>query len=137
MPSFNRVIVAGNLTRDPELRYTPQGTAVADVGLAINEKRKKGEDYIDETVFIDVTFWDRTAEVVCEYLKKGSAVLVDGKLKFDQWEKDGQRRSKISLTGLGMQMLGGRDEKTDRNEQAKRQDPRYSPPSTRDEDVPF
>lgn len=106
--SFNRVILAGNLTRDPELRYIPSGTAVTDIGLAISDRRKQGNDWVDETVFVDVTFWGRTAEVVCQYLHKGSNILVEGRLKLDQWEKNGQKQSKLRVTGDTMQMLGAK-----------------------------
>jgi len=109
MAGYNAVILVGNLTRDPELKYIPSGTAVCDLGLAINDKRKnaKGE-YVEETVFVDVTVWARTAEVACEYLKMGSQVLIEGRLKLDTWEKDGQKRSKLKVIGERMQMLGSK-----------------------------
>ncbi len=106
MPSFNSVILVGHLTRDVELRYIPSGTAVAEVGLAISEKRKSGEEWVEETVFVDCTLWGRTAEVASEYTKKGSAVLIAGRLKLEQWEKDGQKRSKLKVVGDKFQMLG-------------------------------
>ena len=109
MASYNRVILVGNLTRDPELRYIPSGTAVTDIGLAINDRRKdQSGNWIEETTFVDVTLWARTAEVVCEYLSKGSSVLIEGRLKFETWEKDGQKRAKLKVIGERMQMLGGR-----------------------------
>lgn len=108
MATFNRVILVGNLTRDPELRYIPSGTAVADIGLAINEKVKHGEEWVEETVFVDVTLWARTAEVASEYLSKGSPVLIEGRLKLDTWEKDGQKRSKLKVIGERLQMLGNK-----------------------------
>jgi single-strand DNA-binding protein len=109
MASFNRVILVGNLTRDPELRYIPSGTAVSEIGLAINERVKRNEQWVEETVFVDVTLWGRTAEVANEYLSKGSPVLIEGRLKLDTWEKDGQKRSKLRVTAEKMQMLGGRE----------------------------
>ena len=109
MASFNRVILMGNLTRDVEVRYLQSGMAVADVGLAINERRKSQTgEWIEETVFVDVTMWGRTAEVAGEYLSKGSPVLIEGRLKFDTWEKDGQKRSKLSVTCDRMQMVGSK-----------------------------
>ena len=109
MASYNRVILVGNLTRDPELRYIPSGTAVTEIGMAISDRRKdQSGNWIEETTFIDVTLWARTAEVVCEYLSKGSSVLIEGRLKFETWEKDGQKRSKLKVIGERMQMLGGR-----------------------------
>jgi single-strand DNA-binding protein len=110
MASFNRVILVGNLTRDPELRYTPSNTPVAEIGLAVNDRRKNANgEWIDETTFVDVTLWSRTAEVASEYLTKGSPVLIEGRLKLDTWETtDGQKRSKLRVVGERMQMLGTR-----------------------------
>ncbi|MCH2182178.1 MAG: single-stranded DNA-binding protein [Mariniblastus sp.] len=108
MASFNRVILVGNITRDIELRYTPQGTAVTDIGLAVNDRVKKQGEWVDETTFVDITLWGRTAEVAGEYLSKGSPVLIEGRLKLDSWEQDGQKRSKLKIIGERMQMLSGR-----------------------------
>lgn len=109
MASYNRVILVGNLTRDPELRYIPSGTAVTEVGLAVNDRRKTANgEWVDETTFVDVTLWGRTAEVASEYLNKGSSVLIEGRLKLDTWEKDGKKNSKLRVVGERMQMLGGR-----------------------------
>lgn len=110
MASFNRVILLGNLTRDPEVRYTPQGTAVCDVGIAVNERRKNAAgEWIDEVVYVDVTLWGRTAEVAGEYLTKGSPLLIEGRLRLDTWEsQDGQKRSRLRVVGERMQMLGSR-----------------------------
>ena len=110
--SYNRVILVGNLTRDPELRYTPSGTAVTEIGLAVNDRRKNASgEWVDETTFVDVTLWARQAEVANEYLGKGSSVLIEGRLKLDSWENnEGQKRSKLRVVGERMQMLGGRGE---------------------------
>lgn len=108
MASYNRVILVGNLTRDIELKYTPGGTAVTDIGLAVNDRRKSASgEWVDETTFVDVTLWGRTAEVASEYLGKGSPILVEGRLKLDTWETDGQKRSKLRVVCDRMQMLGG------------------------------
>ena len=109
MASFNRVVLVGNLTRDPELRYISTGAAVSDIGLAINDRVKRNDQWIEETTFVDITLWGRTAEVANQYLSKGSPVLIEGRLKLEQWEKDGQKRSKLKVIGERMQMLGGRD----------------------------
>src|ERR1700755_662732 len=109
MASFNRVILVGNLTRDPELRYIPSGTAVSDIGLAVNDRVKKGDQWIDEVTFIDITLWGRTAEIANEYLSKGAPVLIEGRLKLDRWEKDGQKHSKLKVVGERLQMLGARE----------------------------
>ena len=109
--SYNRVTLVGNLTRDPELRYIPSGTAVTEIGLAINEKHKNAKgDWVEETVFVDVTLWARLAEIAGEYLNKGSSVLIEGRLKLDTWESEGQKRSKLKVIGERMQMLGGKGE---------------------------
>ncbi|NOY30400.1 MAG: single-stranded DNA-binding protein [Planctomycetes bacterium] len=108
MASYNRVTLVGNLTRDPELRYIPSGMAVSDIGLAINDRVKRNDQWTEETTFVDVTLWGRTAEVANEYLSKGSSVLIEGRLKLDTWEKDGQKRSKLKVVGEKMQMLGSK-----------------------------
>jgi single-strand DNA-binding protein len=97
----------GNITRDIEMRYTPGGTAVCELGLAVNEKRKdaKGE-WVEDVTFVDVTLWGRTAEIAQEYLGKGDPLLVEGRLKLDTWEKDGQKRSKLRVVCENMRMLG-------------------------------
>ena len=110
MANFNRVILMGNLTRDVELKYIQSGTAVTELGLAVNERRKNQQtgEWIEEPVFVDITLWGRTAEIASEYLSKGSPVLIEGRLKYDTWEKDGQKRSKLRVVGETMQMLGSR-----------------------------
>ena len=106
MASFNRVILAGNLTRDIELRETSGGASVADVGLAVNDRRKQGDDWVDETSFIDLTLWGRTAENAAEYLSKGSPVLLEGRLKQDSWENEsGEKRTKIKVVVDRLQFL--------------------------------
>lgn len=111
MASFNRVILVGNLTRDIDLKYTGGGMAVTEIGLAVNDRRKNQQgEWIEETTFVDVTLWGRTAEVAGEYLSKGAPVLIEGRLKLDQWESEGQKRSKLRVTCERMQMLSGRGE---------------------------
>jgi len=100
MANFNRVILAGNLTRDPELRYTPKGTAVARIGMAINRtwKTESGENK-EEVTFVDIDAWGRQAEVIAQYVKKGRPLLVEGRLKLDQWEDKNthQKQSKLKV----------------------------------------
>ena len=108
MASFNRVILVGNLTRDPELRYIPSGTAVSDIGLAVNDRVKRNDQWVEETTFVEVTLWARLAEIANEYLSKGSPVLIEGRLKLDTWEKEGQKHSKLKVIGERMQMLSSR-----------------------------
>jgi len=107
MASYNRVILVGNLTRDVELRYTPNETPVTDIGLAVNDRVKRQGEWVDEATFVDITLWGRTAEIASQYLSKGSPVLIEGRLKFESWEQDGQKRSKLKVVGERMQMLGG------------------------------
>jgi len=109
MGSFNRVILMGNLTRDVELRYTQSGLAVTDVGLAVNDRRKnQAGEWVEEATFVDVTLWGRTAEIASEYLSKGAPVFFEGRLKYDTWETDGQKRSKLRVVGERLQLIGGR-----------------------------
>ena len=86
MATLNKVMLLGNLTRDPELKYTPSGTAVAELGLAVNRKFKQGDDWKEEVCFVDVTVWSRSAENCAEYLKKGSQALIEGRLQFANLE---------------------------------------------------
>jgi single-strand DNA-binding protein len=107
--NLNKLFIAGNLTRDCELRYTPSGTAVGEFGLAIN-RQWKGKDGQErkEVTFVDVTAWGRVAEVVAEYCKKGSPLFVEGRLQLDTWEKDGQKRSKLKVVAENVQFIGGK-----------------------------
>lgn len=113
MASFNKVILVGNLTRDPQVRYIPSGAAVAEIGLAVNRTwfDKQSNTRKEETTFVDVTLWGRQAEVAGEYLSKGRSVLIEGRLHLDQWDdkESGQKRSKLKVVGESMTMLGGRD----------------------------
>lgn len=106
---FNRVVMLGNLTRDPELRYLQNGAAVTTIGLATNRKFKKQDGSQGEEVcFIDVTFFGRTAEIANQYLSRGKKVLVEGRLKLDQWtDQGGVKRSKHSITAETLQMIDG------------------------------
>src|SRR5271156_6529266 len=109
MASFNKVILVGNLTRDPELRYTPKGTAVAKIGLAVNRNwtSESGEKK-EEVTFVDVDIFGRTAENVAQYMKKGRPILIEGRLRLDQWDdkQTGQKRSKLGVVGEVVQFLG-------------------------------
>ena len=112
MANLNKVMLIGNLTRDPELRYTPKGSAVAEFGLAINrvwynEQKQKQE----ETTFVDITLWARQAEIAQQYLTKGSPVYIEGRLSLDTWDDKatGQKRSKIKVVGETLQLLGSKN----------------------------
>ena len=107
--SFNKVIVAGNLTRDPDLKHLPSGSAVCDLGLAINE-RYTGKDgqSVDNTVFVDIVAWNKQAEICSEYLSKGESVMIEGALQLDKWQtKDGDNRSKMRIRAHRVVFLGG------------------------------
>jgi single-strand DNA-binding protein len=133
MADFNKVILMGHLTRDPEVRSTPTGTAVATFGLAVNHRYRQGDDVTEETCFVDCVTFGRQAETVGEYLRKGRPALVEGRLRWQSWEtEEGQRRSKHAVLAERVQFLsppagvrqGGRDT-------ADMPDP------LPDEDVPF
>ena len=151
MASYNKVFLLGNLTRDPEVRYTPKGSAVADLGIAVNRQYTldSGEKR-EEVTFVDVTFWGRTAEVAGEYLKKGRSVFIEGRLQLDTWDdkQSGQKRSKLKVIGEAMQMLGGRPgpgsdepEESGRGRSAGSRaasPPKSAPPAEPDDDeIPF
>ncbi len=141
MGSFNRVLLMGNLTRNPEIRYTPSGTAVADLGLAINEsfKNKAGET-VEQTCFVDVVVWGRQAETASEYLHKGSPVFVEGRLQLDQWENpQGEKRSKLRVRADRVQFLGAPGKGAEHSAAPAASAPNQAPPHEMDDedDVPF
>ena len=111
MASLNKVMIMGNLTRDPEVRYTPKGQAVVDIGLAVNRRYKVENETREEVTFIDVTFWGRSAEIISQYMKKGRPLYVEGRLQLDSWEDKatGQKKSRLKVIGDEFQFLGGRD----------------------------
>jgi single-strand DNA-binding protein len=106
MASFNKVLLMGNLTRDPELRYTASGAAVASFGLAVNRKFKQGEEWKDEVCFVDITVWGKQGENCAQYLNKGSLVFLEGRLNYQTWEADGgQKRNKLEVVANNVQFL--------------------------------
>src|SRR6186713_1492632 len=111
MASYNKVMLMGRLTRDPELRYTPKGSAVADIDIAVNRvyTAENGERR-EEVTYVDVTLWAKQAEVVGQYLKKGSPIFIEGRLQMDTWEDKatGQKRSKLKVVGENFQFLDSR-----------------------------
>jgi single-strand DNA-binding protein len=113
MANLNRVLLIGNLTRDPEVRYTPKGTAVTEIGLAVN-RIYSGEDgeKKEETTFVDVTLWARQAEIAGQYLRKGRPVFIEGRLQLDTWDdkQTGQKRSRLRVVAENLQLLGSRPE---------------------------
>ncbi len=154
MANLNKVLLMGNLTRDPEVRYTPKGTAVAELGIAVNRvySGENGEKR-EEVTFVDVTVWGRTAENVGEYLKKGRPVFIEGRLQLDSWEdkQSGQKRNKLKVVADNVQFLGsprgaggGPDEGDDAPRSRPSSSGRASAPPTNappsepdDDDIPF
>ena len=111
MASYNKVILMGNLTRDPELRVTANGNSICKLGLATSRvySTKDGERR-EETTFVDIDAFGKQAEVISKYMRKGRPIMVEGRLKLDQWESDGQKRSKLSVVLENVQFIGGREE---------------------------
>ena len=110
MASFNKVMLMGNLTRDPELRFTGNGSAVASFGLAVNRKFKQGDEWVDDVCFVDITVWGKQGENCAEYLSKGRPAFIEGYLKFSTWESDGQKRNKLEVVANTVQFLGSRND---------------------------
>ena len=143
MPSFNRVTLLGNLTRDPQVKHLPSSTTVADFGLAMSRRYKTqgGEDR-EEVCFVDCSAFGKQAEVIAQYCKKGRPLFIEGRLKFDQWDDktSGARRSKISVVIENFQFLGGRDEDPSRAPASGRQqtfDDVREPASSKKAEKPF
>lgn len=156
MANVNKVILIGNVTRDPEVKFTPKGSAVTDIGMAVNRSYTldNGEKR-EEVTFIDVTFWGRQAETIGEYVKKGRSIYVEGRLQLDTWDdkQSGQKRSKLRVIGENFQFLGARpggsgggggDEEGGGHHEARpqrtsRPAPAPQPPrsSEPDDDIPF
>ena len=106
MANLNRVFLIGNLTRDPEIRYIPSGKAVADLNMAINRKyRTTSGEFKEETCYVGVVVWERQAETAGEYLKKGSAILVEGSLRYEQWETNGEKKNRLRVNADRIQFL--------------------------------
>lgn len=130
MANLNKVFLMGNLTRDPELRYTPGGTAVAEMGLAVNRQfRNQAGEMQEETTFVNITVWGRQGENVHQYLSKGRSAFVEGRLQYDSWEdRDGQKRSRLRVVADRVQFLGGPQGGGDRPRSEPRQDFRDAGP---------
>jgi len=113
MANLNKVMLMGNITRDPEIRYTPKGTAVTDISIAVNRTFTLDDgERREETTYVDVTFWGRQAEIIAEYMKKGRPIYAEGRLQLDQWEDKatGQSRSRLKVVGENFQFLGSRED---------------------------
>ena len=144
MASLNRVLLIGNLTRDPEVRYTPQSIAVTDISLAINRFSTNSEgEKKEEVVYVDVTLWNRLAEIAGQYLKKGKPVFIEGRLRLDTWDdkQTGQKRSRLRVIAENMQLLAAKETNgaaTERTQSVgERQPQRDADPDFEPSDIPF
>jgi len=132
MASYNKVTMIGNLTRDPEVRFTPKGSAVCDVSLAINRTfTTEGGEKQEEVTFVDVVFWAKLAELAGKYLKKGRPVFIEGRLQMDSWEdkQTGQKRTRLRVVGEQMQFLNGAPEGQERTQERAEEPPARGKPS--------
>lgn len=109
MANLNKVLLVGRLTRDPELKHTGSGTAICSFGLAVNEKYKSEDEWKEKVHFIDITVWGKQGENVAQYLKKGSQALIDGKLNYQTWEAQGEKKSKLEVVANNVQFLDKKD----------------------------
>jgi single-strand DNA-binding protein len=142
--NINSVVLVGNLTKDPELRHTPSGTAVTTLRVAVNDRVKRGEEWTDAAYYFDVTVWGRTAENCAQYLAKGRPVGVQGKLTWREWDaQDGTKRQAVEIVADNIQFLGGRDGGGGGGEQqfvptgAATQSSDDFPAAAADDDIPF
>jgi len=139
--SFNRIILVGNLGRDPELRYTPQGTPVCSFSMATNERRKdKSGEMQDQTTWFKVTLWGRQAETASQYLQKGRPVYIEGRLRVEEWtDRDGKPRQTLEVTATDMQFIGSRSDEppVERAAAAVAGPPPEQQADISDEDIPF
>ncbi len=137
---FNKVILIGNLTKDPELRYTPSGTPVTTLRIAVTSKFKQGDEFREETLFIDVVVFGRQAETCSQYLSKGRPVLAEGRLQERRWETDGQQRSKTEVVAQNVRFLGKKGDTADAPPQEPSgppQEPSGPPPEETTDVEPF
>jgi single-strand DNA-binding protein len=132
MVDFNRVILAGNLVRDPETRFIPSGTAVTSFSIAVNRRYKSNNEFKEEVSFFDVSVFGKMGENCAEYLSKGRPVLVEGRLRQRRWEADGVKRSKIEVVADNVQFLGG-----PRGASPDAPEPSAPSPESQDDDIPF
>lgn len=138
MASFNKVLLIGNLTRDPEVRATPKGTTVCSFSLAMNRRyRTEGGEDRDETTFVDIESYGKQAELIGKYLSKGRPLMVEGRLKLDSWEKNGEKRSRLKVVMENFQFMGGRDENGASDYDSVSPARRSSSSVEEDDEIPF
>lgn len=109
---LNRVILVGRLTRDAEIRYTNSGFALTKMSLAVNRRKKSGDQWVEEANFFDITLWGKRGEALIQYLTKGTQLAIEGQLRQERWEQDGAKRSKVTVEATNLQLLGGRSDRT-------------------------
>ena len=151
MADINHVTLVGRLTRDAELKYTNSGQAVSNIALAVNQRRRRDEQWVDEAHFFDCVVWGKTAEVLNPYLVKGKQVGVEGQLRQNRWEQEGRTRSRVEISVNNIQLLGSRTDLPPREEQAEAAAPATQPSAAQparpgggippadefDDDIPF
>ncbi len=138
MTSFNKVILLGNLTRDPEVRYTPNGVAVASFAIAVNRKYKQGDETKDEVSYIDIVVFGKQAESCGQYINKGDSVLIDGRLQQRRWEtEDGQKRSKVEVVAQSVNFMPKRSWSGQAGASASNQSAPAPEPSVDEGEIPF
>ncbi len=135
MAAFNKVLLMGNLTRDPELRYTASGAAVASFGLAVNRKFKQGEEWKEDVCFVDITVWAKLGENCAQYLHKGSLVFLEGRLNYQTWEAEGgQKKNKLEVVANNIQFLTRKGDKASMDDPESTSAPTSTPAA---DDIPF
>jgi single-strand DNA-binding protein len=140
MADLNHVVLIGRLTREAELKHTSSGQAVCKFSIAVNRRRKNGDQWEDEANFFDIVLWGRQGESLHPYLIKGKMVGVDGELRQDRWQQDGQNRSKVEIIANNLQLLGGGGAQEKQSYSGPSQDAPYNPPARDDgfaDDIPF
>lgn len=134
MGGFNKVIVMGNFTRDIEVKTLPSGTMVADCTVAVNDRVKKQDEWVDEVTFVDVAIWGRQAENCAKFCRKGSTVLIEGKLRQESWEHEGKKKSKLKVSATSVTFV---DKKNSDNGSYYQPSQTDSSANTQTSDIPF
>jgi len=134
---INKAVLVGRLTRDSELSYTNTGFALTKFSIASNRRKKQGDQWIDEANFFDIIVWGKRGEALANYLKKGTQVAIEGELRQERWEKDGVKRSKVSIEATNIQLLGGKSDKQESQDYSPKTDPKFKNGGGFEDDVPW
>jgi single-strand DNA-binding protein len=139
MADINHVVLVGRLTRNAELKYTGSGAPVSKFAIAVNQRRKKDDQWVDEANFFDVVLWGKSAESLAQYLVKGKQVGIEGQLRQDRWEQDGQSRSRVEIVASNVMLLGGRTSGAEAPSagQGGKDFPEGQAPDNFQDDIPF